>query len=118
MSTIVGIVLLLGLVGLFALTRTGGSAADLPGFLERGAPILDVRTPGEFAGGHVRGAMNIPVEQLAKRLTEVPEGPVVVYCRSGMRSRRARAMLEGAGHEVLDMGRLTAFPPDLLGEVG
>ena len=86
MSTIVGIVLLLGLVGLFALTRTGGSAADLPGFLERGAPILDVRTPGEFAGGHVRGAMNIPVEQLAKRLTEVPEGPVVVYCRSGMRN--------------------------------
>lgn len=113
MTTIIAVVLVFGLGALFVLTRTGGGPGDLDAWLERGATILDVRTPGEFGQGHVRDALNIPVDELAGRLGDVPEGPVVVYCRSGMRSRRARAMLEGAGHEVLDMQRFTAFPPAL-----
>lgn len=49
--------------------------------------LIDVRTPAEFASGHIAGAVNIPVDELASRLSEVPQGqPVVVYCRSGNRS--------------------------------
>jgi rhodanese-related sulfurtransferase len=111
MATLFWIVLIAGAVGLFLVTRGGGSPADLAAWRERGATVVDVRTPGEFASGHVRDARNIPVDQLLKRLDEVPPGPVIVYCASGMRSRRARAILEGAeGYEVLDMSRLGNFP--------
>jgi rhodanese-related sulfurtransferase len=42
--------------------------------------VLDVRAPDEYAAGHVRGAINIPVEELAQRLATLPRGrPVVTY---------------------------------------
>lgn len=113
MSYVVWAALAAGLIGLFFLTRGGGVPADLGKFQERGAVVLDVRTPGEFAQEHVKDAINIPVDELQSRLGELTVGPIIIYCRSGMRSRRARAMLEGAGFEVLDMRRLTSFPPDL-----
>jgi rhodanese-related sulfurtransferase len=44
--------------------------------------VLDVRPPEEFASGHVPGALNIPVDQLARRLRELPKGrEVIAYCR-------------------------------------
>ena len=52
--------------------------------------VLDVRTPEEFAAGHVPGAVNVPHDQLASRLAEVPKDKdVVLYCQSGT-SRRTR----------------------------
>jgi len=63
-----------------------------------------VRTTGEFAGGHLTGATNIPVEQLANRLSEVAAKEVVVYCRSGRRSAIAAEMLRAEGHTVIDIG--------------
>lgn len=77
--------------------------------LGQGATLLDVRTPQEFAAGHVEGAVNIPVQVLAARKGEL-EGAkgVVVYCRSGMRSAKAARMLRGAGIEpVLDVGSMS-----------
>lgn len=74
-----------------------------------GATLLDVRTPGEFAEGHIEGAVNIPVQELGARLREVPSGAVVVYCRSGGRSASAAAMLKARGHEVLDIGPMSAW---------
>jgi rhodanese-related sulfurtransferase len=75
-----------------------------------GAILLDVRTPGEFAEGHVQGAKNIPVQELANRLGELPKGAdVVVYCRSGARSAMASQMLKGRGHTVLDVGPMSAY---------
>jgi rhodanese-related sulfurtransferase len=60
--------------------------------------FLDVRTPGEYANGHVPGAKNIPLQTLAERLAEVPkDGKVFVYCESGARSTRATKMLVDAG---------------------
>jgi rhodanese-related sulfurtransferase len=60
--------------------------------------FLDVRTPGEYADGHVPGAKNIPVQALAERLADVPkEGKVFVYCESGVRSTKATKMLVDAG---------------------
>lgn len=78
-----------------------------------GAPLLlDVRTVEEFAGGHVPGALNIPVQALAQRLAEVPKGrPVIVYCESGRRSARALDLLKEAGYtDVREMdGSMAAW---------
>lgn len=73
-----------------------------------GATLLDVRTPEEFRGGHLDGAINIPVQDLPARLAEVPKGkPVVVYCAAGGRSARAAMMLKQAGHRhVHDLGAM------------
>ena len=62
--------------------------------------ILDVRTPGEFASGHVPKAVNIPHDQLAVRLTEIENfrnAPVVVYCERGGRAGKATSVLANAG---------------------
>jgi predicted CxxxxCH...CXXCH cytochrome family protein len=74
---------------------------------DRGALLLDVRTPGEFDSGHVHGAVNIPVQSLAQRLGELPstDQPIVVYCHSGGRSASAASMLRQAGWtDVRDVG--------------
>jgi len=52
--------------------------------------LLDVRTPQEFAAGHAPGALLIPVDELLDRASEVPEGPVLIICRSGRRARNGR----------------------------
>jgi len=74
-----------------------------------GATLLDVRTPGEFANGHLPGAVNIPVSDLSARLNEVPKDkPVVVYCRSGHRSGMAASTLRRSGMKtVVDLGAMS-----------
>ena len=70
-----------------------------------GATVLDVRTPEEFAGGHVAAAMNLPVDDVAQRIAEVDKlvggdktKPVVVYCAKGGRAAKAKQTLEAAGY--------------------
>ena len=72
-----------------------------------GARLIDVRTVGEFSRGHIDGAVNIPVNEVGSRLSEIdPQGgPVIVYCQSGGRSAKAAQILRGAGYsEVYDLG--------------
>lgn len=66
------------------------------------APIvLDVRTPEEYAAGHVPGAVLIPYDELPSRLDELDRSRwVLVYCRSGRRSGIAEQTLVGAGFDV------------------
>lgn len=72
-----------------------------------GATLLDVRTAGEWAGGHLEGARHVPVAELAARIAELPrDRPVVVYCASGFRSARAATMLAEAGFTVHDLGAI------------
>lgn len=62
--------------------------------------VLDVRTPEEFAAGHIPGALNIPHDQLPNRLAELAGAKskdVVVYCRSGRRSAMAQETLSAQG---------------------
>lgn len=60
--------------------------------------VLDVRTEKEYAAGHVPGAMNVPIEQLRSRLTEIPHGrPVVTYCAVGMRGYISERILKQRG---------------------
>jgi apolipoprotein D and lipocalin family protein len=66
--------------------------------------VLDVRTPAEYAEGHVPGAVNVPHDQVADRLAEVPrDRDVVLYCRSGRRSQLAADVLRANGYERLSL---------------
>ena len=63
--------------------------------------LLDTRTVGEFGRGHIKGFVNIPVDELRGRLDEVEKGkPVYVICQSGVRSYIASRILEGNGYEA------------------
>ncbi len=68
--------------------------------------LLDVRTPSEFDSGHIEGAVNIPLQELAARSDELPQDkPIVIYCRSGNRSAQAANLLNGQNFSGLyDMG--------------
>ncbi|MEQ1566292.1 MAG: rhodanese-like domain-containing protein [Myxococcota bacterium] len=67
-------------------------------------PVVDVRTPGEFASGHVPGAVNIPVDQLGARLGELdPAVETWVICESGARSYAAARLLADAGFRPVDV---------------
>ena len=77
-----------------------------------GARLVDVRSPGEFASGHLPGAVNIPVGELASRTGEVgaKDRPVVLYCRSGARSASAAGLLKRAGYtNVHDLGPISRW---------
>lgn len=90
-------------------TITGEAAHQL--VQKQGAVLLDVRTPQEFAEGHVDGALNIPVQELESKLASLPatkDQDVVVYCRSGVRSARASGILKNAGFtRVHDLGAMS-----------
>ncbi len=88
------------------------SSSGARAMVASGARLLDVRTPGEFAGGHLPGAVNIPLGELSKRTSEVggPESAVVVYCLSGMRSGQAARLLKQAGfRQVADLGAMSRW---------
>ncbi|KUP97138.1 rhodanese-like domain-containing protein [Thermobifida cellulosilytica] len=62
--------------------------------------LIDVRSPGEFAGAHIPGSRNVPLDLLRERRRELRaahDDPVVLVCRSGMRAEQARALLEDSG---------------------
>ncbi len=61
--------------------------------------IVDVRTPGEFAGGHVPGSINIPLHQVPDRLADFKtmQQPIVLCCASGNRSGQATQWLRAQG---------------------
>lgn len=80
--------------------------------LEGGARLLDVRTEGEFASGHLEGALNIPVQDLSASLKKVgpKEKPVVVYCASGARSAMAARVLKANGwRTVRNLGAMSRW---------
>ncbi len=90
-------------------TRVDGAKARE--LVEAGAQLVDVRTPGEFAGGAIPGAKNIPVDQIGARTAELDSAKaVVVYCRSGGRSASAAGVLKASGFgEVYDLGPISAW---------
>ncbi|WP_431882459.1 rhodanese-like domain-containing protein [Micromonospora gifhornensis] len=80
-----------------AAARAGRLPAGLP------APdvLLDVRMTNEWRGGHVDGAVHVPLPDLPERLAEVPAGTVWVHCGSGYRATAAASLLVNAGREVV-----------------
>ncbi|WML31367.1 rhodanese-like domain-containing protein [Neobacillus sp. OS1-32] len=80
---------------------TNISTAELKTILnDKNKQFVDVRTPGEYKGNHIRGFKNIPLQQLgqkaAKELSKEKE--VVVICQSGMRSKQASKLLKKLGY--------------------
>ena len=90
---------------ILSMRRSPEQLAELQAAVDAGALILDVRSPAEFASGHLQGARNVPVGQLAGFVQEI-EQTVIVYCASGTRSARAARKLRSAGVQVLDLGTL------------
>ena len=76
--------------------------SEVRGLVESGAYIVDVRTPGEFAAGHLKGAVNIPLGELRQRAGEIPKDrPVYLHCRTSQRSYNGIMALKGRGFENL-----------------
>jgi phage shock protein E len=67
--------------------------------IDKNATIVDVRTPGEFDGQHIAGAINIPLDEVAQRINELKNlpKPIITYCRSGSRSSVAVNILKQNG---------------------
>jgi NADPH-dependent 2,4-dienoyl-CoA reductase/sulfur reductase-like enzyme/rhodanese-related sulfurtransferase len=67
--------------------------------------LLDVRLPSEFSAGHIPGAVNIPVDDLRSRLSEIPTGrKIVTYCQVGQRGYLATRILLQAGFPAVNIG--------------
>jgi phage shock protein E len=74
--------------------------------IQNGKTILDVRTPEEFSLGHVKDAINIPLQELSERTDELKEinGEIVVCCASGVRSAKAYRFLQQQGFRKISNG--------------
>lgn len=76
----------------------GGTSVDFAELVKNGAQIIDVRTPGEFNGGHIKGAKNIPLQSLGNNLSKInKKKPVITCCASGARSAAAKNILQNSG---------------------
>lgn len=84
----------------------GGKGPSLSDLLKDGAVVIDVRTPGEFRGGHVEGSRNIPLQSLSSKLSSLKKQKKVIItcCASGMRSGKAAKILRQSGLEAHNGG--------------
>lgn len=85
---------------------SGGNDIDYKTLLSQGAIIVDVRTPAEFNSGHIKGAINIPLDQVKNKSSALKKKSKVIItcCRSGTRSRIAKSVLTSAGLECYNGG--------------
>ncbi len=83
-----------------------GPKIDIGELIAKGGVIIDVRSKGEYAGGHVNGSVNIPLDQLSANLQKIKtkEQPIVTCCASGMRSASAKNFLKGQGYTNVHNG--------------
>ena len=94
----------MNLAALVGLNVLSGRVKQVPvsavrGLVEQGACIIDVREEREYAAGHLKGAVNIPLSQFRQRMAEVPKDvPVYLHCRTGQRSYYALCELLGSGY--------------------
>lgn len=78
----------------------GGDRVNIAELIAQGAKVIDVRTAGEFASGHVKGAINIPLDQVGSKMKTLDKTKTyVLCCRSGMRSGNATRILKSAGFD-------------------
>ena len=93
-------------MGIFGNIFGGNSNnGDLATLVNDGAFLVDVRTPGEFAEGNVKGSVNIPLDQVQNQLAKFKaKENIVVFCRSGNRSGQAKSILEQNGFSNVTNG--------------
>ena len=77
-----------------------GPKTDYEQLVKDGAIILDVRTKGEYAGGHIKNSINIPLDQLGGEMAKLKDKnkTIITCCASGLRSASAKSILKSAGY--------------------
>lgn len=102
------------LTGLFCSAPKSSSETVVVEKIKAGALVVDVRTPEEYSTGHYPNALNIPVDEVETRLAEFGEDKgkeIVVYCKSGRRSGKAKGILEAQGFKnVTNAGGFKDMP--------
>jgi phage shock protein E len=93
-------------MGLFDFLGFGNKSNSIQEFKDKGAVIIDVRSQGEFAGGHIKGAKNIPLNEIRNKIDDIKKlnKPVIACCASGMRSSQATSILKQNGIEAVNGG--------------
>jgi len=93
-------------MGLLDFLGLGNKSESIQEFVEKGAIIIDVRSPGEFSGGHIKGSKNIPLNEISAKINEIKKlnKPVIACCASGMRSSQATSILKQNGIETINGG--------------
>ena len=82
-----------------------GPKVDYTDLVKQGAIILDVRSKGEYQGGHIKGSINIPVDTLNNNLSKLKKDkPIITCCASGMRSASAKSILKSNGFTEVHNG--------------
>ena len=104
-------------IGLFLLVRVVKSLTRISpkkalALQEGGASIVDVREPSEYSSGHIKGAVNIPLDSISKITKKIDKSAdVIVYCLSGARSGSAARQLKSLGYKkVHDLGSIGRWP--------
>ena len=92
-------------MGMFQNLFGGKQSADMKTLIEKGALLVDVREPAEFAEGTARDAVNIPLGTVATQLEKFKgKENIIVFCRSGNRSGQAKVILEQNGFKHVTNG--------------
>lgn len=82
-----------------------GPKVDYKELLKNGAVIIDVRSKGEYQGGHIKGSLNLPLDTLHNNIAKLKkEKPVITCCASGMRSASAKSILKSKGFAEVHNG--------------
>ena len=83
-----------------------GKSQDLKEELLKGAKVVDVRTPAEFQGGHVKGSVNIPLNTIASNELRLKEmnAKIIFCCASGNRSGQATSIMQSKGLDCINGG--------------
>ncbi len=83
-----------------------GPKVNYAELVKQGAIILDVRSKGEYAGGHIKGSINISVDALSSNLSKLKDKnkPIITCCASGMRSASAKSILKSNGYKEVHNG--------------
>lgn len=85
-----------------------GPKVNIAQLIADGANIVDVRTKAEYAGGHVKGSINLPLDKLEQELHRLKRGtPIITCCASGMRSSSAASILRDHGFDAHNGGPWT-----------
>ena len=93
-------------MGVLSWLGLGNKSEEIKKFMANGAVIIDVRTVGEFKEGHIKNSKNIPLHEISSKIEVIKklDRPVIVCCRSGMRSGQANSILKNNGIESINGG--------------
>lgn len=83
-----------------------GPKVNIGELISNGALIIDVRSKGEYAGGHVKGSVNVPLDQLSGYMKKIKDKnhTIITCCASGMRSGSAKSFLKEQGYTNVHNG--------------